>query len=367
MRLRRIRVGVLFGGRSGEHEVSLASARSVVRALDPVKYEAVPIRITREGRWLIADSPAALLNSEVTSGLPDTYEAVPDVSHQAIVRVGRGGAGGHETSVDVVFPLLHGPYGEDGTVQGLLELANIPYVGAGVLSSAVSMDKAFMKVQLGHAGLPQVRHHLVKAHDWDRDRLGSVNAVECDLTYPMFVKPCNLGSSVGISKACSASDLRDAIDLAIRYDNRVLVEQGVDAREIECSVLGNQDPIVSVPGEVRSRHDWYDYEAKYTDGLAELVIPAEVTEEQADTARDYARRAFLAVNAEGLARVDFFVLRTTGEVLVNEINTMPGFTETSMYPKLWEASGISYPELVDRLIDLAFERHALRQGRSDTR
>lgn len=362
--MRKIRVGLLFGGRSGEHEVSLASASSVLRALDPHKYEAVPIGITREGQWLIADSPEHLLKSEVTLELPDTAEALPDVTHHGIVRVNeRGGIDLHETAVDVVFPLLHGPYGEDGTVQGLLELADIPYVGSGVLGSAVSMDKAMMKSVLEHAGLPGVPYRLVTASEWARRPTEILEELDTYLAYPLFVKPCNLGSSVGISKARDRDELRAALQLAAGYDRRIIVEQGVDAREVECSVLGNDEPLVSVAGEVVSHHEFYDYEAKYTEGLADLIIPAVLSAEQARTVREYAERAFRAVDAAGLARVDFFVRRDDGAVLVNEINTIPGFTTTSMYPKLWEASGLSYGELVDRLIELALERHAQRGGR----
>lgn len=355
---RRIRVGILFGGRSGEHEVSLASATSVLNALDAEKYEAIPIGITREGHWLTADSPTDLLREEVTLELPNTVEAVPDVTHHGIVRVNdRGDMDLHQTAVDVVFPVLHGPYGEDGTVQGLLEMANIPYVGSEVRGSAVSMDKVTMKDLFRSRGLPSVAYFLVTSADWSRRREETRERLERELTYPMFVKPSNLGSSVGISKVRGRSDLEHGVDLALRYDRRVIVEQGIEAREVECSVLGNDDPLVSVAGEVVSHREFYDYAAKYTDGLADLIIPARLTREQAERVGDLAREAFLAVDASGLARVDFFISRPDGEVILNEINTMPGFTATSMYPKLWEASGIGYAELIDRLIQLALERH----------
>ncbi len=366
--MKKIRVGLLFGGRSGEHEVSLASATSVLQALDLDKYEAVPIGITREGHWLIADSPQHLLKQEVTLELPETTEALPDVTHHGIVRVDeRGGIDLHQTAVDVVFPLLHGPYGEDGTVQGLLELADIPYVGSGVLGSAVSMDKSTMKALFEHAGLPVVPYRTVKTGAWSRDRLGTLDSLERELEYPLFVKPCNLGSSVGISKAHDRHELEHSLDIAARYDRRIMVEQGVVAREIECSVMGNDEPLVSIPGEVVSHHEFYDYEAKYTDGLADLIIPAQLSGEQVREVQDLARRAFLAVDAAGLARVDFFVTWGDGRVLVSEINTIPGFTSTSMYPKLWEASGVSYTELIDRLIQLAFDRHAEKGNRSTSR
>ena len=363
----KIRVGVVFGGRSGEHEVSVASASSVLTALDRTQYEAVPIGITRDGQWLLADALAMPLASEVTVALPGAQPVLPDVSNRGIVKVGERGTSTGGSAVDVVFPLLHGPYGEDGTVQGLLELAGIPYVGSGVLGSAVSMDKAMMKAVLSSAGLPGVAYHLVRHAAWERQREEHVESLASLLSYPMFVKPCNLGSSVGISKARNSEELAAAIDLALRHDRRVIVEECVEGREVECSVLGNDEPLVSVPGEVVSRHEWYDYESKYTDGLAELVIPAAIEAWQAEQVREYAARAFRAVDAAGLARVDFFVRHADGAVLVNEINTMPGFTPTSMYPKLWEASGISYSELIDRLIRLAFDRHAQKSVQLNTR
>jgi D-alanine-D-alanine ligase len=363
-----MRVGILFGGRSGEHEVSLASAASVLAALDPEKYDPVPIGITRQGHWLIADRPEQLLQSEVTLELPGTDEAVPDITHHGIVRAnGRGEIGPHETAVDVIFPLLHGPFGEDGTVQGVFETANVPYVGSGVRASAVAMDKVTMKIMLAQHGLPGVPYVLVRTWEWESDRHAALCAIQDKLDYPLFVKPCNLGSSVGISKARDRSQLEEAVTLAARYDDRIIVEQGIDAREVECSVLGNHDPIVSVPGEVVPHHEFYDYDAKYSEGLSDLIIPANLSPWQTERVQALAREAFIAVDAAGLARVDFFVRRSDGEILVNEINTMPGFTTTSMYPKLWEHSGLSYPELVDRLIELAIERHRSKQGRSVTR
>lgn len=356
---RKLRVGLVFGGRSGEHEVSLASANSVLNALDTDRYEAVPIGITRGGQWLIADSPEQLLGAgEVTLELPDTTEAMLDVTHHGIVPVNsRGGIDRHETAVDVVFPLLHGPFGEDGTIQGMLELADIPYVGAGVFASSAAMDKGHMKRLFREAGLPSVPWTLIKPPVWDRDRERALDDVISTLRFPMFVKPCNLGSSVGISRVTDRAELEAAIERARLYDRRVIVEEGVDGREIECSVLGNDEPLVSVPGEVISHHDFYDYESKYTEGLADLLIPAPLTADQYRDVRDLALRAFEAVDASGLARVDFFLRREDGAWLVNEINTMPGFTTTSMYPKLWEASGVSYSELIDRLVQLALERH----------
>ncbi|MGI8968698.1 MAG: D-alanine--D-alanine ligase family protein [Chloroflexota bacterium] len=360
----RIRVGVLFGGRSGEHEVSIASATSIVRALDPEKYEAVPIGITRQGQWLIVDSPQELLTAEKQHKLPDGVEVLADVAQQEIVR-----RNGHSDVVryqaaDVVFPAMHGTYGEDGSIQGLLELTNIPYVGSGVAGSALAMDKVLMKHALSAAGLPGVAFCLVTRPEWRRDREVTLGRLESKLEYPMFVKPCNLGSSVGISKAHDRIELIEALETAARYDRRIIVEQGLDVREVECSVLGNDDPQVSMPGEVIAQHEFYDYEAKYTEGLSQLIVPAQLTAEQTRTVRDMAQRAFLAIDAAGLARIDFFIRRSDGTVLVNEINTMPGFTDTSWYPKLWEASGLSYPEIIDRLIQLAIERHAENQERS---
>jgi D-alanine-D-alanine ligase len=364
---RKIRVGIIFGGRSGEHEVSLASARSVLRAIDNRLYEAVPIGITRQGKWLVADSPETLLRDGAVSEPPEAAEALPDVSHHGIVRVPKSGSFDfHDSAVDLVFPLLHGPYGEDGTVQGLLELADIPYVGAGHLCAAVCMDKVAMKLQLMGAGLESVPYQLVVTSEWLDDPDAVVARLESRLTYPMFVKPCNMGSSVGITKSHDREELELGLIIAAQRDRRIIVEQGIDAREIECGVLGNNNPMVSVPGEVRSAHEFYDYDSKYTEGLADLIIPAEISDEQTHAVQDMARRAFLAVDGAGLARVDFFLL-PDGRFLVNEVNTMPGFTDTSMYPKLWERSGVSYPELVERLIQLAFDRHKENRGKSVAR
>ncbi|GAC1507764.1 MAG: D-alanine--D-alanine ligase family protein [Chloroflexota bacterium] len=365
---RKIRVGILFGGRSGEHEVSLASASSVLAALDPERYEAVGIGITRDGTWLMSDNAERLLSHEIQAGLPETVEVAPAFAHHTVVPVdGSGDRHEPEAPIDIVIPLLHGPYGEDGTIQGFLEIAGIPYVGSGVMASAVGMDKVVMKNLFAHAGLPQVQYRLVRAGRWKRDPSGTMTELEAGMQYPMFVKPCNLGSSVGISKAHTHEELRKSLDLAATYDARIIVEQGVDAREVECSVMGNDDPIVSVAGEVVAHRDFYDYEAKYTDGLAELVIPAQLTPEQSLAVQNGAREAYRAIDACGLARVDFFVRRSDGAVLINEINTMPGFTATSMYPRLWEASGVPMQALVDRLIAYAFERHERRARLSTER
>ncbi|MBI1941829.1 MAG: D-alanine--D-alanine ligase [Acidobacteria bacterium] len=354
---KRIRLGSLFGGRSGEHDVSLTSAASLLKALDPTKYEVVPIGITREGRWLLGSAADKLLPGVLESGKPVTPSVDPTgpglIPLNSTARV----PSHRRPAVDVIFPVLHGTFGEDGTVQGLLELAGIPYVGAGVLGSAVGMDKDVMKRLFRDAGLPVVRWIVILRHEW-RERSGRVRKrVEKEIGYPLFVKPANLGSSVGISKVHRASGLAPALDLGARYDHKVLVEKAVDAREIECSVLGNDRPEASVAGEVVPVNEFYDYEAKYIKEGSELIIPAKLTKRQSENVRKLALAAFQAVDCAGMARVDFLMERKTGKIFVNEINTIPGFTPISMYPKLWEASGIPYPELVDRLVALALERH----------
>ena len=368
MTKRKIRVGVIFGGKSGEHEVSLVSAQSIMRAIDKGKYEAVPIGVTHDGRWLTRGDPLKALTGGQTSmpqlleggfaldadSAPNTYR--PDPEHRELVP-GTQAAGIPE--VDVVFPVLHGPFGEDGTLQGLLELADIPYVGAGVMASAVGMDKAVMKDVLRSHGLPVVAHLVVKRLTWESDPGSVRESVAASIGYPCFVKPVNLGSSVGISKAHSAAEIDAAIDLAAQYDRKILIEKCVDqAREIEVSVLGNDDPIASVPGEVIPSREFYDYAAKYLDNASELLIPAPLDAEVSEQVRQLAIDAYLAFDCAGMARVDFLLSRTTGELFIGEVNTIPGFTSISMYPKLWEASGIAYPELIDRLIELALERHA---------
>ncbi len=345
---------VVFGGRSGEHEVSLASARAITRALrESGRHEVVPVGITREGRWISSGEPMRELESKV-GYLPDGSDAPvsgPPASIREKLPAGLG-------SVDVVFPVLHGPYGEDGTIQGMLELAGVPYVGSGVLGSAAGMDKPTMKKIFAHHGLPQVRWVALTRRLWEKDREGSIQQIEGSLGYPCFVKPANLGSSVGIGKAENAKELGDAIDEAAHFDRRIIVEEGVDAREIEVSVLGNEDPEVSVPGEiVVKKGDFYDYEAKYVEGGMELLVPAPAPEEIKEEVRRIAATAYEAIDAAGMARVDFFLERGTDRLLLNEINTIPGFTPTSVYAELWAASGLPYEELIDRLIQLALERH----------
>lgn len=362
---RKLRVAVLFGGRSGEHEVSLMSAESIMRALDPFKYEVIPIGIAKDGRWLIGRDPLGALKEGVRERLPAGLIPTafwPDPAQPGLITADLGDApsataSGRE-SFDVVFPVLHGPYGEDGTIQGMLELANVPYVGSGVAASGASMDKIMMKDLFRAAGLPVLDYVAVKRKNID-SRFDEIRqTIEDRLGYPCFVKPANLGSSVGITKVKSPNDLRAALLEAARYDRKIIIEKAaIGYREVECSVLGNDEPETSILGEIVPGGEFYDYNAKYIDDTSELIIPARVSENTAARVRELAAAAFLAVDAAGLARVDFFVHSETEEIYINEINTMPGFTRISMYPKLWEATGLSYSELIDRLIELALERH----------
>jgi D-alanine-D-alanine ligase len=347
----RTRLAILYGGRSAEHQVSVVSARSVMEALDPDRFEVVPIAITRAGAWLLPDrSPLELTASD--GALPEVEAAGTELA----VRPEQGVGG-----VDVVFPILHGPFGEDGTVQGLFELADLPYVGSGVLASALAMDKAMAKVVLAQAGLPQAPYLVVPERDWraDPDRVAA--QVGGRLAYPVFTKPARLGSSIGISKVKTPDGLAAGLADAFAHDTKALVEQGVVARELECGVLGNDAPEASVVGEVVPGHEFYDFEAKYLDESLKLEIPAPVPGAVRDRVRELSLRAFQALDCEGFARVDFFYEEATGRVLLNEVNTIPGFTPKSMFPMLWAASGLSYPDLVARLVDLAVERHAARR------
>jgi D-alanine-D-alanine ligase len=358
--MRKLRVGIIFGGRSGEHEVSLASAASVLAAIDPARYEVVAMGIGKDGHWLVGGDPLRALADAagVRLALPPSSVAVPTgKTPGALTHVTTAGGlpAGVAAMLDVIFPLLHGPYGEDGTVQGLLELADLPYVGAGVLASAVGMDKATMKAVFRAHGLPIVSHVVLRRHEWAADPEAIRRRVAMELSYPCFVKPANLGSSVGISKVKAAEDLPAAIDLAARHDRRIIVERAIQAREVEVAVLGNDEPRVSVPGEVCFPGEWYDYDTKYGAGQTTFKVPAPLPPEVTEEIRSLALRAFRATDCAGMARVDFFV-EGDRRVLVNEINTIPGFTATSAYPRLWEASGIPYPELIARLIDLALER-----------
>jgi len=366
---KKLRVGVVFGGESGEHEVSLAGAASLMAAIDRERFELVPIGITREGRWLVGGDPLRALAQEAAVRALGEGGADASVKQALAARAGdvgpttalqrmvssEGLPAGLRDRLDVVWIMLHGPRGEDGTIQGLLELAGLPYVGAGVLASAVGMDKVAMKDMFRAHGLPVVDYLAVKRHEWQRDPAAVERAVAQAIGFPCFVKPANLGSSVGISKVKGPEDLPPALALAAGHDRRVLVERAVQGREIEVAVLGNDRPEASVPGEVCYAGEWYDYETKYGAGHTTFKVPAPLSPEVTWRVRELALEAFRAIDCAGLARVDFFIEGEAG-VLVNEINTLPGFTATSAYPKLWEASGISYAALISRLIDLALER-----------
>jgi D-alanine-D-alanine ligase len=387
--MKKLRVGILFGGRSGEHEVSLLSAASVFNAIDKHKFEVVPIGITKQGHWVTAADAERLLQGKakiedgrhLRAGDPDATPAaavlasgesvvVPPEPHQpgsslaafqtdnTMVRR----AADRAINVDIIFPVLHGTFGEDGTIQGLLELADLAYVGAGVLGSAAGMDKDIMKALFHAAGLPIVKHLTILRGDWGAEPKKVQKLVDSKLKYPVFVKPANLGSSVGISKAHDRKELGPAIDEAARFDRKIIIEQGVGgrkhkAREIECAVLGNDQPDASVPGEIVPGQEFYDYNAKYLDEGSQLIIPAKLSKAETKHVRQLAIAAFKAVDCSGLARVDFLMDPKTRKIYLNEINTMPGFTSISMYPKLWAATGVTYPELIERLIELGIERH----------
>ncbi len=362
----KLKIAVLFGGRSGEHEVSLVSARSVMGALNPERFEVIPVGITREGAWIIGADPMQALEDE---SFEETRPVaiLPDPTRSGLNQLQprpeeRGGRLSLLSRVDVVFPVLHGTFGEDGTVQGLLELADVPYVGAGVLASAVAMDKIVFKHVCADVGLPLVPSVHCSRRRWEREPDAVLNEIEAQLSYPVFTKPANLGSSVGVSKCHDREGLRRGLDAAARYDRRLLVEKAVPAaREIEVSVLGNEAPSASVPGEIIPSREFYSYEAKYLDTgdeASDLLIPAPLDEEMTAHVRAMAVKAYRAIDCAGMARVDFLLSGETGELYLNEINTIPGFTSISMYPKLWEASGVPYKRLLSWLIDLALERHA---------
>ena len=358
------RVMVIFGGKSGEHDVSLASARAIITSLrESGRHKITPVGITREGRWIHSSDPMTELESQSKS--LSSANMVSIASEASGTDVSGTPAPVSEKlpaglgSVDVVFPVLHGPDGEDGTVQGLLELAGVPYVGSGVLASAVGMDKITMKKIFAHHGLPQVRWIGITSHELRTNPSDCIERVEKTTGYPCFIKPANLGSSVGISKADDSESLLTALHEAASYDRRIIVEEGVDAREIEVSVLGNEEPEVSMPGEVVIQgNEFYDYEAKYVEGGMELIVPADLPDETILEIQDSARIAYESVDAAGMARVDFFLERGTDRLLLNEINTIPGFTPTSVYATLWDASGLPYEDLLNRLIDFAIQRHA---------
>jgi len=362
MTKRKIRVGILFGGRSGEHEVSLISAQGIMEAIDKDKYEVVPIGITKEGGWIARGDPMKVLRAAAnmppllaaaTGEEPEAPETVlaPLEPRRTALTTSQA-----PLELDVIFPVLHGPFGEDGTVQGFLELTGLAYVGAGVTASAVGMDKAVAKAVFDAHGLPGLPYQVVLRKNWEADPTAIIARCEATLRYPMFTKPANLGSSVGISKAHNRDELAAGLDEAARFDRKLIVEQGIEAREIEVSVLGNDDPIASLPGEIIPSREFYSYAAKYIDDASDLLIPAPISPEQTDRVRQLAIQAYKAVDCAGMARVDFLMDKTSGELWLNEINTIPGFTPISMYPKLWEATGISYTELIDRLIQLALER-----------
>lgn len=367
----RVRVGVVFGGRSGEHDVSLRSAQTVMAALEAAGHEVVPIGVSREGAWLTSGDPMAELQAasplfalgagEQAGSVEEQVNALSLQAYaasQPAVIPANGWAG----NLDVIFPVIHGPMGEDGTVQGLFELAGLPYVGAGVLASAVAMDKAICKQLLAQAGIPQAPWLTVLRKEWERFPDAIQADIERELGYPCFVKPANLGSSVGISKVHDAGELAGAMAEAGLHDRKLVIEQGIVGRELEVSVLGNDEPEASVVGEIVPGAEFYDYEAKYVDDTSELHIPADIPAEAAETVRALAVRAFRTLDCAGMARVDFFLEQGSGRVLLNEVNTIPGFTAISMYPKLWEASGVALPELVRRLVALAVERYAERNG-----
>ena len=360
MGVKKIRVGLIFGGKSGEHEVSFCSASSIIKAIDKDKYTVVPIGITKKGRWISPQDSELALQSGRIEG-KNTVILLNDPSGKALVRIDnnqRLDKGSALERLDLVFSVLHGPHGEDGTVQGLLELADIPYVGAGVVASAISMDKDLMKIIFKQRDLPVLKWMTIKRKEWQKDKEKILSLVQDDFEYPLFVKPTNLGSSVGITKVHKKEELDKAIDLASSYDRKILIEEGLEeAREIECSVLGNDEPQASVVGEVKPAGEFYDYDSKYIDKETQLIVPADLPDGVSRKVQEIALRAFKAIDAAGMARVDFFVSKKENKIYLSEINTIPGFTSASMYPRLWEASGIPYSELIDRLIHLALERH----------
>jgi D-alanine-D-alanine ligase len=363
------RVGVIFGGRSGEHEVSIRSARAVIESIDHTKYDVVPIAITKEGKWLapaeavklLPGSAQPLISSEVISRSQPNVAILGDPSHKGLISLNSNSDSLFSEKLDVVFPVLHGPFGEDGTVQGLLEMADIPYVGCGVLASSCGMDKVTMKSLFQQAGLPMCRYTWFRRSGWRRDPSNVISKIRHEIGFPCFVKPANLGSSVGVSKAVDDGSLTKAIDLAAQYDRKVIVEEAVDAREIECAVMGNDELQASLPGEYVVHDEvarFLDYTEKYeSTGHVEFVVPAPLPKEMTDRIQKLALQAFEAVDGAGLARVDFFLRRERNELLINELNTMPGLTEVSGYPKMWAASGVPFEELLSRLIELAFDRH----------
>jgi D-alanine-D-alanine ligase len=363
MMKKKLRIGVLFGGRSAEHEVSLVSATAIIEGLRSPKYLSIPIGIAPDGRWIVGDGALKLLKEKTLLSSQAEHILLPDPRIQALVKLsGERLDASADVPVDVIFPIIHGTDGEDGALQGLLEVADIPYVGAGVLGSALGMDKVVAKELFRQAGLPVSPSVWFYSDEFDDDASARIARLEKLLKYPMFVKPANAGSSIGITKAHNRAQLREAIPIAARYDRKILVERCVkDAREIELSVLGNSYPEASLPGEIVPSNEFYDYDAKYIDGASTSEIPAKLPKSVVSKLQAFACQAFSVLNCHGMARVDFLVSRKTNAIFVNELNTIPGFTPISMYPKLWEASGLPYPELLDRLIHLALERHATKR------
>ncbi len=356
--MQRLRVGVIYGGRSSEHEVSIASAASIFSQLDPARYEPLPVYIDRDGGWTVPDEPPSTRSAGTVIRTARTGGATPAGEARNV----SGGSILPRLNLDVAFPIVHGPGGEDGTLQGLLEMLDLPYVGAGVLGSAVAMDKPVSKVLLAAHGLPVVPYEVVRGIDWDADPDAVVSRIEAALPYPLFVKPANLGSSIGVSKARDVRALRTALADAYAYDDTLMAEAAVPApREIECSVMGNDTPEASMPGEVVPAGEFYDYEAKYLDDRSQVIAPARLSDAWITQIRAMAIESYRALGLAGLARIDFLFDEAAGRLYVNEANTLPGFTTISQYPKMWEASGVAYPELLDRLIDLALERHARRR------
>lgn len=365
---KKLRVGVIFGGQSGEHEVSIRSAGSVIQAIDNSRYEVIPIGISKEGKWLSPPQAAAFLPEPAQAKLKNRTEPssgkdiaiLGDPSHRGLITLNANNSSQSSEPLDIVFPLLHGPYGEDGTIQGLLEMANVPYVGCGVLASSCGMDKVAMKSLFREAGLPICKHIWFLRSEWRKDPESILRRAKQRLGYPCFVKPANLGSSVGISKATDKKSLIEAIDLAARYDRKIIVEENVTAREIECAILGNDDPLASLPGEYVIHEEsarFLDYTEKYSStGHVEFVVPARLSKSLTEKIRRMAVKAFKAVDGAGLARVDFFVT-PDNKLILNELNTMPGLTDVSGYPKMWVGSGLTFQQLIDRLVELAFERH----------
>ncbi|MCQ4087306.1 D-alanine--D-alanine ligase [Saccharibacillus sp. JS10] len=355
MTANKVTVGLVYGGKSGEHDISLQTGFAVMNAFDYEKYAIVPFYITLRGEWRMGEALTAPMGSVDEMKLEQASGGTAEAAGAMFAALS-----GKDSGIDVMFPLLHGTFGEDGTVQGLFEMAGLPYVGAGVLSSSAGMDKDVMKKLFAAAGLEQGEYIAFGVHDWKVNQSELVQQAESKLGYPCFVKPANLGSSVGISKAADQAALIEAVEFALRYDRKVLVESFIDGRELEIGVLGNDEPEASIPGEIVSSGDYYDYNAKYIDGKSEMMIPAPVDADLAESLRTLAIQAFKAVEGSGLCRADFFVRRSDNKILINEVNTMPGFTPFSMYPLLWRETGVSYQELLDRLIELALERHEAR-------